>query len=54
MFTTAVVSYPDIVHIDENKDFTDVINKALDLEGSNGQGGGSLFQIVYVKLHLYF
>ena len=33
MFTTAVVSYPDIVHIDENKDFTDVINKALELGG---------------------
>lgn len=33
VFTTAVVSYPDIVHIDENKDFTDVINKALELGG---------------------
>ena len=33
VFTTAVVSYPDIVHIDEEKDFTAVINKALELGG---------------------
>ncbi len=33
VFTTAVVSYPEMVHIDENKDFTPVINKALELGG---------------------
>lgn len=33
VFTTAVVSYPEIVHIDEEKDFTPVILKALELRG---------------------
>lgn len=33
VFTTEVVSYPDIVHIDGNKDFTPVIEKALELGG---------------------
>lgn len=33
VFTTAVVSYPEMVHIDENKDFTPLINKALELGG---------------------
>ena len=33
VFTTEVVSYPEIVHIGENKDFTPVINKALELGG---------------------
>lgn len=33
VFTTSVVSYPNMVHIDENKDFTPVINKALELGG---------------------
>lgn len=33
VFTTAVVSYPEMVHIDENKDFTPVIEKALELGG---------------------
>ncbi|KAF5032443.1 Hydroxylamine reductase [anaerobic digester metagenome] len=33
VFTTAVVSYPELVHIDENKDFTPVIEKALELGG---------------------
>ena len=33
VFTTGVVSYPDITHIDENRDFTDVIVKAFDLGG---------------------
>ncbi len=33
IFTTSVVQYPDIVHIDKNKDFTPVINKALELGG---------------------
>lgn len=33
VFTTAVVSYPEIQHIDDNKDFTPVINKALELGG---------------------
>lgn len=33
VFTTAVVSYPEMVHIDEEKDFTPVIQKALELGG---------------------
>ncbi|MCP1103319.1 hydroxylamine reductase [Aequitasia blattaphilus] len=33
VFTTAVVSYPEMVHIDERKDFTPVIEKALELGG---------------------
>ena len=33
MFTTAVVSYPEITHIGEDKDFTPVIEKALALGG---------------------
>ena len=33
VFTTEVVSYPKMVHIDENKDFSPVINKALELGG---------------------
>ena len=31
--TTEVVSYPEIVHIGEDKDFTPVIEKALELGG---------------------
>ncbi|MEG2199495.1 MAG: hydroxylamine reductase, partial [Anaerovorax sp.] len=33
IFTTSVVSYPGMVHIDEKKDFTPVIEKALELGG---------------------
>lgn len=33
VFTTEVVAYPEMVHIDENKDFTPVIKKALELGG---------------------
>jgi len=33
IFTTAVVAYPGMVHIDEKKDFTPVIEKALELGG---------------------
>ena len=33
MFTTEVVSYPGVVHIGEEKDFTPVIEKALELGG---------------------
>lgn len=35
VFTTEVVSYPNMVHISEDKDFTPVINKALELGGYN-------------------
>ena len=35
VFTTEVVSYPQMVHIGENKDFTPVIEKALELGGYN-------------------
>ena len=33
VFTTDVVSYPEIVHIGDEKDFTPVIEKALELRG---------------------
>lgn len=33
IFTTGVVTFPKAVHIDENKDFTPVIEKALELGG---------------------
>ena len=33
VFTTAVVAYPELVHIGEDKDFTPVIEKALELGG---------------------
>jgi hydroxylamine reductase len=33
VFTTEVVAYPELVHIDDEKDFTPVINKALELGG---------------------
>ena len=33
VFTTSVVQYPECVHIGEDKDFTPVINKALELGG---------------------
>jgi hydroxylamine reductase len=33
VFTTEVVSFPGLVHIGEDKDFTPVINKALELKG---------------------
>ena len=33
IFTTEVVYYPEMVHIGEDKDFTPVINKALELGG---------------------
>ena len=33
VFTTEVVSYPEMVHVGEDKDFTPVIEKALELGG---------------------
>ena len=33
VFTTEMVSFPDVVHIDDDKDFTPVIEKALELGG---------------------
>ncbi len=33
VFTTEVVAYPEMVHIDDKKDFTPVIQKALELGG---------------------
>ena len=33
MFTTSVVSYPELQHIGEDKDFTPVIEKALECGG---------------------
>ena len=48
VFTTAVVSYPEISHIGEDKDFTPIIEKALELGGYSqdrtftGINGGSI------------
>lgn len=49
VFTTEVVSYPELVHIGESKDFTPVIEKALELGGYSDDkyftginGGGKL------------
>ncbi|WP_196595956.1 hydroxylamine reductase [Pectinatus frisingensis] len=48
VFTTEVVEFPEIVHIGEDKDFTPVINKALQLGGYDedhkmtGINGGSV------------
>ena len=36
VFTTEVVAFPGAVHIDEKKDFTPVIEKALELEEIGG------------------
>ena len=33
VFTTEMVSYPEIVHIGDEKDFSPVIEKALELGG---------------------
>ena len=33
VFTTEMVSFPDVTHIDDEKDFTPVIEKALELGG---------------------
>jgi hydroxylamine reductase len=47
VFTTSVVSYPELVHIDDKKDFAPVIKKALELGGykelhhMTGINGGS-------------
>lgn len=47
VFTTEMVSYPEMVHIGDNKDFTPVIEKALELGGytenqiRTGINGGS-------------
>lgn len=47
VFTTSVVSYPNMVHIDDKKDFSPVIKRALDLGGyteehkMTGINGGS-------------
>lgn len=47
VFTTEVVAYPELVHIDDKKDFTPVIEKALQLGGYDedktftGINGGS-------------
>ena len=48
VFTTEVVSYPNVTHIGEDKDFTPVIEKALALGGyskdkeNTGINGGTM------------
>ncbi len=55
IFTTAVVAYPDMVHIGEEKDFTPVINKALELGGyaedtvMTGINGGSMLTTGFAR-----
>jgi hydroxylamine reductase len=41
VFTTAMVGYPEIAHIDDKKDFTPVIEKALELGGYPTKHPGS-------------
>jgi hydroxylamine reductase len=43
LFTTAVVGYPGIVHIGEDKDFTPVIETAIALGGYSEPQGGATF-----------
>ena len=51
VFTTSVVGYPEIVHIDENKDFSPVIKKTLELGGykqerkMTGINGGDILTV---------
>lgn len=51
IFTTSVVEYPNVQHIGENKDFTPVIEKALELGGykepqkMTGINGGNLLTV---------
>lgn len=51
VFTTSVVRYPDIQHIDDNKDFTPIIEKALELGGYKelqklrGINGGNILTV---------
>ena len=51
VFTTSVVRYPNIKHIDENKDFTPIIKKALELGGYKehqkftGINGGNILTV---------
>lgn len=53
VFTTSVVSYPDIVHIGDDKDFTPVIEKAIECGGYDeykemtGMNGGSVVTTGY-------
>ncbi len=55
IFTTAVVAYPDMVHIGEEKDFTPVINKSLELGGyaedtvMTGINGGSMLTTGFAR-----
>lgn len=51
VFTTSAVGYPEVVHIDENKDFSPVIKKALELGGykqerkMTGINGGDILTV---------
>lgn len=51
VFTTFAVGYPEVVHIDENKDFSPVIEKALELGGykqerkMTGINGGDILTV---------
>ncbi len=52
-YTTSVVSYPNVQHIDNNKDFTPLIKKSLELGGyktmqkRTGLNGGSVLSVGY-------
>ena len=48
VFTTSVVEYPDMVHIGEDKDFTPVIEKAIEL-GGNKEDKKMLYSILKLK-----
>ena len=55
VFTTSVVAYPELIHIGEDKDFTPVIDKALELGGykelrkMTGINGGDMLTTGFAK-----
>ena len=55
IFTTSTVSYPNITHIDDDKDFTPLINKAIELGGykephkTTGINGGNTLTTGFAK-----
>lgn len=57
VFSTEVVSYPGVVHVDDGKDFTPVIEKALELGGYpedksfTGINGGSTVTTGFARRH---
>ena len=53
VFTTSLVEYPNVIHIGKDKDFTQIINKAIELKGYSenkkmtGINGGDVLTVGY-------